>query len=252
MPRSSGGIYTLPESPFISGTVIRSSPVNNDFSDIATALTQSLATTGVSDMTGPLRAASGSVTAPSITFAASLGTGFYRIADNKVGYAVNGVNKATFNDDGTFDYTAIKFGNSAVAGNYLDWYEENTFIPVLRFGGASVGILYAVQTGKFTRIGNVVNFTLTITLTDNGTSVGAATISGLPYAVAANTSFSMLPIVGIAGLDEFDTNIGASAVSAASVIDLSAYSIDGELGFTLGEPNFNDDASFVISGTYLV
>ena len=54
MPRNGSGIYTLPESPFIDGTTISAAPVNNDFSDIATAMTGSVAADGQTPMTGGL------------------------------------------------------------------------------------------------------------------------------------------------------------------------------------------------------
>jgi hypothetical protein len=41
MPRDSNNTYTLPEAPFQPNTVAQPTPVNNNFSDIATALTAS-------------------------------------------------------------------------------------------------------------------------------------------------------------------------------------------------------------------
>lgn len=54
MPRNGSGTYTLPESPFVTGTTIDPSPVNNDFNDIAQALTGSVAADGQTPMTGDL------------------------------------------------------------------------------------------------------------------------------------------------------------------------------------------------------
>lgn len=53
MPRS-GPIYTLPEAAFVPNTVISSTAVNDDFSDIAGALTDSLARNGAGGMTAVL------------------------------------------------------------------------------------------------------------------------------------------------------------------------------------------------------
>lgn len=91
MPRNASGIYTLPETSFVPITIIESAKVNSDFADIATALTQSLATTGVSNMTGQLKAADGAVTAPSITFASDLNTGIYHAAADEIRLATNGI-----------------------------------------------------------------------------------------------------------------------------------------------------------------
>ena len=54
MPRNGQGIYSLPEPAFIPGTVISSAAVNEDFSDIATALTDSVAADGQTPVTGQL------------------------------------------------------------------------------------------------------------------------------------------------------------------------------------------------------
>lgn len=113
MPRNSSGTYTLPESAFVSGAVIRSSPVNNDLSDIASALTQSLASTGVTAMTGPIKAASGSISAPSYTFASALGTGFYLSGTNEFAWVANGVLGATFKSDLSVTWV----GNATYSGN---------------------------------------------------------------------------------------------------------------------------------------
>lgn len=50
MPRSSAGTYTLPEAPFTPNTPISSAAVNNDLSDAADALTDSLSRTGQGGM----------------------------------------------------------------------------------------------------------------------------------------------------------------------------------------------------------
>lgn len=77
MPRNSSGIYNLPQSSFVPGTAIVATPVNSDLSDIATALTQSMPLNGSAPMTGPVKAADGSVSEASYLFASSPGVGFY-------------------------------------------------------------------------------------------------------------------------------------------------------------------------------
>ena len=82
----------------------------------------------------------------------------------------------------------IKLGNvNNTYSQSLDWYEEGTFTPILRFGGASTGMIFATQLGSFTRIGNIVFMRLRVTLSAKGTAIGVATITGLPYAPNAAT-----------------------------------------------------------------
>lgn len=52
MARDGSGNYSLPEAAFVANTTIQSSKVNNNFSDIATALTGSLAANGEKAATG--------------------------------------------------------------------------------------------------------------------------------------------------------------------------------------------------------
>jgi len=90
----------------------------------------------------------------------------------------------TLTAGGTITSTSgINFGQDT-----LDYYDEGTFTPVLAFGGASVGITYSIQTGKYTRTGNVVTITMIIALSSKGSSTGNATITGLP--IAANPTGS--------------------------------------------------------------
>lgn len=88
----------------------------------------------------------------------------------------------------TYDYIyndGIQFGNVAAVSPTLNYYGASTFVPVLAFGGASVGITYATQVGSYVRIGNLVWIRVQIVLTSKGSSTGAATVSGLPFAPAA-------------------------------------------------------------------
>jgi len=115
MPRNSTGAYSLPIGAFSPGGLIKATDHNSNYSDIATALTQSLATTGVSLMTGPFKAASGVVTAPSITFSSSPTTGFYLAGANQIGWAASGVQAGWFNSDGTVGFA----GNVTFSSNVI-------------------------------------------------------------------------------------------------------------------------------------
>jgi hypothetical protein len=114
MARNSSGVYSLPESAFVPGTTILSASVNNDFNDIATALTQSLATTGVSTMTGQIKAASGTVSAPGYAFGSALTTGFYLSGTNEISWAAAGVLAATFAATGAVTWVGAQTFSAGV------------------------------------------------------------------------------------------------------------------------------------------
>jgi microcystin-dependent protein len=116
MPRSPNGIYTLPVAAFVPGALIKSADDNSNLSDIASALTQSLATTGVSTMTGPLNAAAGTIGAPGYTFGSAAKTGFYLAGSNQIGWTANGSQGATLNADLSTTWAGAASFNGKVAG----------------------------------------------------------------------------------------------------------------------------------------
>ena len=82
------------------------------------------------------------------------------------------------------DSPGIGFGSSTSA-DLLDDYEEGTFIPVVHAGaddGSSGAPPYAIQGGRFTKIGNKVYTDIYIRFANGAYSTGAhAQIGGLPF-----------------------------------------------------------------------
>ena len=69
--------------------------------------------------------------------------------------------------------------------NTLDDYEEGSFTPTITPAGGAFTTLSNVF-GIYTKTGNVVNISITYTITTIGTASGAATIGNLPFAGIAN------------------------------------------------------------------
>lgn len=99
MPRNGIGTYTLPQGPFTPNTVISSTAVNSDFSDIATALTGSVSSDGQTPINGQLKFPNGGAPAPAHTFANDLTSGMYLIGTGVLGFSCGGV--LLFTMDGT-------------------------------------------------------------------------------------------------------------------------------------------------------
>lgn len=92
MPRDISGNYTLPVgNPVVDGTIIDVNWANPTMSDIATQLNNVITRDGVLGALNPIKFASGSAAAPSITFTADPALGLYRIGSNILGIAVSGV-----------------------------------------------------------------------------------------------------------------------------------------------------------------
>lgn len=80
----------------------------------------------------------------------------------------------------------------------LDDYEEGTWTPALNFGGAAVGMSYAATpAGRYTKIGRTVFASGSLQLSAKGSSTGAMTIAGLPYA-SRNDGVSGAASIGFA------------------------------------------------------
>lgn len=65
---------------------------------------------------------------------------------------------------------------------------NNTFTPVLKFGGATTGITYAIQAGRAQRVGKWIIGRAKIVLSSKGSATGNASITGLPITADANTT----------------------------------------------------------------
>ena len=102
------------------GTTISSAAVNSDFSDIAAALTDSLAADGQTIMTGPIKAEPGTAGAPAYTSTTDLTTGFYFPTAGQMDWTYSGTTGAVFNFDSAggvqFNGAITVAGNATVSG----------------------------------------------------------------------------------------------------------------------------------------
>ena len=123
------------------------------------------------------------------------------------------------------------------AANTLDDYETGTWTPTLNLGGSSVGITYSKNVGRYTKIGRMVYASFDILLSNKGSSVGGASIDGLPfpnYAANQNNAGTIIcesggvawPLTGVYGMVWSDGNIyvRSQASTAYSNLDNTNFS----------------------------
>lgn len=135
--------------------------------------------------------------------------------------------------------------------NTLDDYEEGTFTPGISFGGGTTGITYTTQTGTYTKIGNRVFVDLIITLSSNGSSTGAALITGLPFTVAASTfSAAAIRMTGFAAA--VDAVPMAHFVASATTIKLELLGNASATVADMADTNFSDTAQIYLGGQFRV
>lgn len=72
--------------------------------------------------------------------------------------------------------------NPSAGNNVLDDYEQGTFTPAVTINASATGITFSAQSGRYTKIGNMVYTTMLVTLTNNGAGTGIARMTGLPFA----------------------------------------------------------------------
>lgn len=95
MPRNGSGAYSLPEAAFVPGTTISSAAVNSDLSDIALAITGSVASDGQTPITGPITFSDGTSSAPGITWNSDTSTGIHRPGAGQMSFTLSGTDTLT-------------------------------------------------------------------------------------------------------------------------------------------------------------
>jgi len=155
----------------------------------------------------------------------------------------------------TFPATQV----ASASANNLDDYEEGTFTPTLTDTDRSdKSQVYAIQIGRYTKIGNRVMFTCRLKLTDYGSmTVGsAAIINGLPFtsSSAANSN----SVVSFGYCDSLEIGASESLTGFTGIndtyIDIYVWNAtDGPNVVTLAVlSDDNDDVDLMFSGSYEV
>ncbi|ANL64858.1 hypothetical protein AMC82_CH01164 [Rhizobium phaseoli] len=136
MPRNpSTGVYSKPAGTTPSvGQVIDPAPWNALTTDLGNEITNSLPRDGSAPMAAPLKAASGTVSAPGLGFASNPQTGLYLKGGGVLGFTQNGV-------DITFDRAAMY---AAKSGDYTALASDDN--AVHRFTAAATLTLSAAAT----------------------------------------------------------------------------------------------------------
>ena len=152
-----------------------------------------------------------------------------------------------FSTSGTgIDFSATADGSGTATSELLDDYEEGTWTPILKFGGANTG-LAASYTGKYTKIGDTVHYYFRANLTNKGSSTGAATIEGLPFTCGP---YYCTTIARIYNANSLSGPIMPRTQYNGSYIALVEQNASGESNLT--NTHFNNDSQLLITGTYFI
>jgi hypothetical protein len=130
--------------------------------------------------------------------------------------------------------------NPSFDPNTLDDYEEGIFNPALMIGGFTAGITYTVRSGRYIKIGRLVNIQLSIALTSKGTGTGAVTIGGLPFPAITSAAEASVCIG--------HSNIGPMTGYIAS--NTSRITLVNPSGVAINQSNLTDSAFLKLSASY--
>lgn len=129
-------------------------------------------------------------------------------------------------------------------------YGDSTFTPAIQFGGGSTGVTYTSRGGSYTRIGNVITFSIYMLLSSKGSSTGAVQLTGLPTASRSSSlagyTFSVVINAGLA-LPAAVT--GYNTAGQTTITLLSEVTTDA---VALTDANITNTTEIIVSGSYLV
>lgn len=127
---------------------------------------------------------------------------------------------------------------------------SRSFTPVLAFGGASTGITYSTQFGLYNRVGNTVFFQISIILTSKGSSVGNATITGLPFPISSAYQPAFQAYLAIMNSSPATTTYNIATLAGSTLTLLGALPTGAAGNYT--DANFLDTSQIYINGTYFI
>ena len=147
------------------------------------------------------------------------------------------------------DYSAQSGTAAGMASELLDHYEEGTFSPTFGASNGSSTAAYSTQSGKYTRIGNIVHVQIRITLSSLSTnSHSHAWISGLPIASAERTATSSIICGGMQNSGYNSFPIAGRTEAGATRIELFQATNGGVTDFSTS--SVSGTAYFIVQCTY--
>jgi hypothetical protein len=123
-----------------------------------------------------------------------------------------------------------------------------SYTPTIAFGGAAVGVTYSLQTGTYIKNGGFLTFAVDLTLSNKGSSTGAAAIAMPPYPASTWTIKSAIPLIAsnvtfasgyLAGIFSTLTN----TLTLVNVTSAGTYT-------TLTDTAFSNTSEIIVTGSY--
>jgi len=114
-------------------------------------------------------------------------------------------------------FTSVQGAILARGASIWDANVETSWTPSLAFGGASVGVTYGTQIGRYLSIGYFTVGLFTVVLTSKGSSTGAATLS-LPASAGGGSRKGSLVVSDYTALDAGVTTVPFGSIAASAAV----------------------------------
>jgi len=138
--------------------------------------------------------------------------------------------------------------NPSAGANTLDDYEEGTWTMGISFGGGTTGITYSINTGYYTKIGNLITISGKLELTSKGTSTGQALVTGLPF-TTTDADAGLTGVPAIFFNITFANQLVMTTARNTNHIDIYQVTEAGAIT-ALSNTNFANNSTIVVGGTY--
>jgi hypothetical protein len=125
----------------------------------------------------------------------------------------------------------IRFPSNEITStnsNTLDDYEEGTWTPAIKYNTTNTPI-HSYQTGRYTKIGSLVQITFILSFNENGSSGSYIVIEGLPYTVKNTIGAKAAVTIQSYGLINLPLNI-----SLNGRLDYNTKNIELQLNDNIG------------------
>lgn len=123
------------------------------------------------------------------------------------------------------------------------FYEEGEFIPTVAGTTAAGVATYSVQTGRFTRVGNRVDFFARVAYS-GGTGTGNLSLAGLPFVNLGPLTPASILAANLTFTGQLYAAVNAGASTVAIGVEASAAA--------LAPVAYDADADITVMGTYFI
>ena len=190
--------------------------------------------------------------APPLAFDGDANTGIGHPGADRLAFITAGVQRAEFTAAGALDLLSGQLvfpstANTSSNANTLDDYEEGTWTPQPAFGGASVGMTFSTRIARYTKIGNRVLLETYMVFTAKGSSTGAATVTGLPFAESGSGLVNAMQ-VAVFNATGLTAGMAGYITAGGSEMQLLLPNTTGAANSS--DAQFTNTTNLLISGNY--